>query len=174
MQAASEFVSFHALTIGSKMSTGYYFSCFEEFSKVAALYGMEFAFPFVDRDVISFVMGLPPEVYSAGAVPRALIRQDLRGVVPQAILDRRSKGDFTSYVNDTVQFQFSGMVDSFEDSSQVVKRGYVQQTLLRQELDLMKSQMGIPGATCDAALRLQKLYRLELWLDAFFREAGTN
>ncbi len=89
---------------------------------------------FLDRDVISFVMGVPAEVYGERAVPRALLRQAMRGVVPDGIPDRRWKAGFTNNVNESMSSPSAGIVSSLQGASMVLKRGYVDGSSLRLEL----------------------------------------
>ena len=57
--------------------------------KLIASYGMETASPFLDRTVISFLMSIPGEVQDGGGVPRLILREAMRGIVPDPILGRR-------------------------------------------------------------------------------------
>ena len=57
--------------------------------KAAYGLGLEHVTPFLDRDVISYLMSIPGEVLNEGGVPRALLRQAMAGIVPSAILGRR-------------------------------------------------------------------------------------
>ena len=71
-------------------------------NKVASIYGLESAYPFLDRDLVAFLMAIPGEVQTRNGVPKALLRAALHGVLPDAITLRRSKGDFTHLVNEAV------------------------------------------------------------------------
>ncbi len=62
---------------------------FEAEGKVASLRGLERVTPFLDRDVIAFLMSIPGDVQTRGGVPRALLRDAMRGIVPDVILRRR-------------------------------------------------------------------------------------
>ena len=62
---------------------------FEVDEKLIASYGMETATPFLDRTVISFLMSIPGEVQDGGGVPRLILREAMRGIVPDPILGRR-------------------------------------------------------------------------------------
>ena len=57
--------------------------------KLRASCGVETSTPFLDRDVIAFLMGIPGDVVNRGGVPRAILRDAMRGLVPDPILDRR-------------------------------------------------------------------------------------
>ena len=62
---------------------------FEAEGKVASGCGLERLTPFLDRDVIAFLMSIPGEVQTRNGVPRALLRDAMRGIVPDVILRRR-------------------------------------------------------------------------------------
>ena len=55
-------------------------------------YGMEHVTPFLDRDVIAYLMSIPGEILNQGGVPRALLRQAMTGIVPSPILGRQMAG----------------------------------------------------------------------------------
>jgi len=57
--------------------------------KLHAGCGVETVTPFLDREVIAFVMSVPGEILTRDGVPRRLLRDALRGIVPEAILQRR-------------------------------------------------------------------------------------
>jgi asparagine synthase (glutamine-hydrolysing) len=61
--------------------------------KMAARYQIERALPFLDRDVIAFLMSIPGDVQTRDGVPRALLRDAMRGTVPEAILARHWRNE---------------------------------------------------------------------------------
>jgi asparagine synthase (glutamine-hydrolysing) len=62
---------------------------FEADDKLAAGWGIESLTPFLDRDVVAFLMSIPGEIQNRDGVPRALLRDAMRGIVPDPILRRR-------------------------------------------------------------------------------------
>jgi asparagine synthase (glutamine-hydrolysing) len=62
---------------------------FEADTKLANSRGIDLVTPFLDRDVIAFLMSIPGDVQTHGGVPRALLRDAMRGIVPEPILRRR-------------------------------------------------------------------------------------
>ena len=48
--------------------------CMEWNNKVAALHGLDHAFPMLDRDLIQFLLAVPGHVQHHDGVPRALLR----------------------------------------------------------------------------------------------------
>ena len=69
---------------------------FEADDKLASSSGLESVTPFLDRDVIAYLMAIPGEIQTHGGVPRALLRDSMRGIVPDIILDRRWRADGTA------------------------------------------------------------------------------
>jgi len=63
--------------------------------KMAARFGLERSSPFLDRDVIAFLMAIPGEILTKGGVPRALLRDAVRSVVPRPIRLRRWRDEGT-------------------------------------------------------------------------------
>jgi asparagine synthase (glutamine-hydrolysing) len=61
--------------------------------KLAARCGIQWTTPFLDRDLIAYVMSVPGEIQQRGGVPRALLRDAMRGIVPDEILQRRWKNE---------------------------------------------------------------------------------
>ncbi len=173
-EPASSRATFHAQSLGSRMQSRVFLTGFEENNKAVSAYGMEIAYPFADRDVLSFVMGVPPEVYSAGAVPRGIVRQALQSVLPSRIAGRRDKADFGNYINTAVGAQYAGIVSALQGDSKIFQRGFVDCGSFRCELERWNAEIQLQGPTCEAAWKLQRLYRLELWLQTFFEESGKN
>jgi asparagine synthase (glutamine-hydrolysing) len=62
---------------------------FEADTKLASSCAVDLVTPFLDRDVIAFLMSIPGDVQTHGGVPRALLRDAMRGIVPEPILRRR-------------------------------------------------------------------------------------
>ena len=84
---------------------------------MAARFGLERAMPFLDRDVIAFLMAIPGDIQMRGGVPRGLLRDAVRGLVPQAIRRRRwrDEGTVSTQLEDARigVYRNSGL-DSFE------------------------------------------------------------
>ena len=66
---------------------------FEAATKLAASCDTHWTTPFLDRDLLAYLMAVPGEIQNRGGVPRALLRDAMRGIVPDAILHRRWRDD---------------------------------------------------------------------------------
>jgi asparagine synthase (glutamine-hydrolysing) len=65
--------------------------------------GIEFRFPFLDRELVSFVLGLPSHALP-GPVPTARVhREAFRPMLPRAVADRVGKADLTAAVENRVR-----------------------------------------------------------------------
>jgi len=141
-------------------------------NKLASIYGLESAYPFLDRDLVAFLMAIPGEVLTLNGVPKALLRAAMRDVLPEAITLRRSKGDFTDVVNEAVERDYPRVVDCLDGDGEAVKRGYVTENALKKSLKRLEGR--IQGPTCEVAWSLSNLLGLELWLQVFFGESGNG
>ena len=54
---------------------------------------------FFDRDLLGFLMAIPGEIQNLNGVPRALLRDPMRGVLPKRIRTRTGKADFSYIIN---------------------------------------------------------------------------
>ena len=64
--------------------------------KCAAAFGIEPRYPFFDRPLMEFCVGLPEEQKFAGGWPRLLFRRAMEGVLPREIQWRSTKADLSS------------------------------------------------------------------------------
>ena len=60
-------------------------------------HGIDYRYPLLDRRLLQFVLGLPPEQFLRGPWNRWLMRHALRDVLPSSILWNRSKRDPARY-----------------------------------------------------------------------------
>jgi asparagine synthase (glutamine-hydrolysing) len=61
----------------------------------AAAFGVETRYPFFDRRVIEFCLGLPEEQKFAGGWPRLLLRRAMDGILPPEIQWRTTKANLS-------------------------------------------------------------------------------
>lgn len=145
----------------------YHALCLENHSKQSAHYGLTPTFPFLDRDLVAFVLAVPGAILVRGGVPKALLREAVRGIVPEAIRARRTKGDFSAVINDAARQEFADITRLLAGKPLVVQFGYVEvDTMIagfrRAEQELARSE------SCVATWRLADIVALELWLQEFF------
>ncbi len=155
----------HARSLYREARSSHHVQCMEWDNKVAAMHGLEMAFPFLDRDLLSFLMGIPGEMQTWQGVPKALLRAAMRGVLPEAIAHRTWKADFSHLVNEGMVRDFPRLADCLQADGLAVKLGYLRGDVLRGELERLRTRLG--GPDCETAWSLSDLLGLELWLRVF-------
>lgn len=165
----------HARSLYEEVRSPYHVQCMEWNNKVAAMHDMEMAFPFLDRDLLSFLMSIPGDVQTSKGVPKALLREGMRGILPDAIANRRWKADFTHLVNEGMERDYSQLLDCLQAGAATFKWGYVKGNILHEHLHRLRGQIR-GAATCEATWALSDLLALELWLQVFFEQrcAGSE
>ncbi|HKY23491.1 MAG TPA: asparagine synthase-related protein [Vicinamibacterales bacterium] len=159
-----------ACALYREVRSRYHGLCLEWHAKMAAAHGMDAAFPFLDRDLIEFLMGVPGEILARDGMPKALLRDGLAGVVPETILSRRSKGDFTEAANRTSRKDYPGIVRLLGPDSCVVQAGYVDADKLHRGLRGFEGLLD-SSTSCAASWGLTAVMALEIWLREFFGNA---
>ena len=155
-----------ALYLETRMK--YSVQCMEWNDKIAALHGLDYAAPFLDRDLIQFLMAVPGHIQAAGGVPRALLREGLAGVLPDAIRGRRWKADYSEPVNQGAARDLASARALFADTPRSVAWGYVDHGRVVAELETLARRLD--GPDCVASWELTDLIGLESWLRVFFNE----
>ena len=151
----------------------YHHFCLEWNAKVAASYGVEAAFPFLDRDLVEFLMGVPGAVLAREGVPKALLRESLQGAVPDAILRRRSKGDFTEDVNRSTRQGFASLVNLLGPDPLAVQLGYLDADKLKRGLAAAGTALE-HSTTSVISWRVTAVAALEIWLRQFIGHPETS
>jgi asparagine synthase (glutamine-hydrolysing) len=156
----------HAWAIYQQCRRGYHVQCLEWNSRVAAMHGLDMAFPYLDCDLAQFLMSIPGEIQSYDGVPRGLMRKAMRGIVPDAIVDRRSKGEFTQLANRSIELDFHAIAEILGPTSLAVQFGYVDGPALWPLLTEWKSAIAT-ASNATLANRLLELCGIELLLREF-------
>jgi asparagine synthase (glutamine-hydrolysing) len=71
----------------------------------AAYHGVHVRRPLADVDLWEFVLTLPAEIKFPDAVPKSLLRESVRGRLPDEILDRRDKTFFDDFALRTADYE---------------------------------------------------------------------
>ncbi|PYT92308.1 MAG: hypothetical protein DMG36_15615 [Acidobacteria bacterium] len=156
----------HFRSLYQEARSRYHVLCMEWNNQVASMRGLEMAFPFLDRDLISFLMGIPGDMHTWNGIHKAVLREAMQGIVPAPILERRSKADFTDVVNEGMERDFPQLTDSLKSGAMVVRLGYAKEDVTREELVRLKNRIRRPD--CTNTWSLADLLGLELWLRVFF------
>jgi asparagine synthase (glutamine-hydrolysing) len=161
------FHSAQARSIYLEARSKYHVHCLEWHNKIGALHGLDAALPFLDRDLLAFLIAIPGEVQNQNGVPRALLREAMRGVLPESVRTRRGKADFSYIVNNGVAQDLSVIARALSTRSLGVQMGYLDAARLAPAVASL-STGSLAGPDCTDSWDLADLFGLEVWLKVFF------
>jgi asparagine synthase (glutamine-hydrolysing) len=150
----------------------YHVHCLEWNNKIAAAHGLEVSFPFLDRDLLAFLLAIPGEIQNRHGVPRAILREAMRGVLPEPLRLRNWKANFTEVVNTGVSRDASIVARTLSRASCAVRFGYLDAE--RVEPEVARLSEGLSRPDCVASWSLADLFGLEVWLQVFFGERSSH
>jgi hypothetical protein len=162
------FRSAHAESLYLETRSKYHVHCMEWNNKCAARFGLDMAFPFLDRDLIAFLMAVPGEIQTPGGVPRALLREAMAGVLPEPVRARTWKADFSTTINRGIGQELEQLSARLTGGALSVRLGYVDERRLVAALPALAREL--EGPTSLATWDLADLFALEVWLGVFFGE----
>ena len=141
-------------------------------NKAAAMDGQDHAFPFLDRDLVALLLAMPGTMQNRGGVPRAILREAMRGVLPEDVRTRTWKGDFSDAVNRGVSRDFGAIAEVLTRDGQAVARGYFDPDELVRAVATRRPPA--PGDDCHDSWDLADAFGLELWLRVFFAHDSSG
>ena len=144
----------------------YYVQGLEIANKIAAVNGLECAYPFFDRDVVSFLVSIPGGVACKGGVPKAILRSAMQGVLPASIAERRWKAQNTEELSAAMDREFESLAGHLDRGAMSIALGYVDEAQLRKRLPVLKG--AIVDGTGAVTQQFGDLFGLEIWLRSFF------
>ena len=156
----------HAWAIYQQSRRSYHVQCLEWNCRIAAMHGLEMAFPYLDAELLQFLMSIPGDIQSHEGVPRGLMRAAMRRIVPNVVTDRRTKGEFTHLANQSIEIDFSQIAAVLGRSSRLVERGYVDGPILWRLLGEWRTALqSVDSASL--ANRVLELCGMEIFLRQF-------
>jgi asparagine synthase (glutamine-hydrolysing) len=169
-RSRARFVSSHARSLYEEARSSYHVLCMEWNNKIACAHGLETAFPFLDRDLIGFLMAIPPVFAGSGGVSKGILRSAIQDVVPALLLNRRDKADFTHRVNRGQEREISRLKDLLHSDNCSVRIGWCSP---KSSVDIERVVKGI-GKSSDSinSFAVRDWTGLELWLRVFRPKSG--
>jgi asparagine synthase (glutamine-hydrolysing) len=161
--ARGNFATVHAKSLYGTATSGYPVLVSEWASKIGAQYGLEISSPFLDRDLVSFLMSIPGDMQSWNGIHKAILRRAMTGILPREIVQRRSKADFTDRVNDGAVHGFPELIHHLELTGLAVKCGFLKEDVTNR---LAAWRDKINSADCLVSWSLSDILALELWLQS--------
>ena len=124
-----------------------------------ALQHISYTHPYAHRPLVEFMLTIPAPVVVGPDQPRRLMRRAFAGLLPPAVLHRRSKGSYTPAYREALLPAAAGLLKA-PGGIQVVERGYVERESLMSRLAKF-----VQGLDCNET-QLRQILLLELWLRA--------
>jgi asparagine synthase (glutamine-hydrolysing) len=116
--------------------------------------------PFLDHKLVEFSAALPERMKLRGATTKYILRESMKGVLPQSILSRPKMG-FPVPVGSWFRAEFKTVVDEYVLSERAISRAIFHPTFLRTLVE--RHERGE-----DHAERLWALVNFEMWQRQFF------
>ena len=134
--------------------------------KASMAASVEVRVPLLDDDVVDAVSRLPGNLKVEGMATKVVLRQALRGKIPEIVL-KRQKAPFAAPVRSWLRGPLAPMVADCLHPSRTLTRGLVNPAVVHR---LIREHNR--GAE-DHSLRLWALLTLEVWLQEFFDSTAT-
>ena len=125
--------------------------------KMGMAAGVEVRVPLIDREIVDFAVALPDSYKQRGAEGKYILRQAIKGLVPDSVLTR-SKTGFGVPLRRWLSNDLVTLVDQVLSHERLVRRGLFDPAQVRQ---LIESDRAGSGAN---AYLVYALLSLEVWL----------
>lgn len=133
----------------------------ELYDAKASYRGYETRFPFLDRPLAEYVLGIPLEVRIKGPKWKTLVRRGLSDLLPELVALRRLKVDLNDYIIACVVRELPQLLEMLDEDDRWLSEKYIDRTKLRWAL-----ASAVP-AGAQAIRHVERVWRascLELWL----------
>ncbi len=123
-------------------------------------YSIEARVPFLDHRLVEFALGVPPEQKIQGAETKVFMRRALRGILPDAILDRKDKLGYPTPLSHWLRGQLKSEIHAFLHDK-VFRRDWYDPALVR------KVWQDHVGQVKNMEAMLYRMITAEQWYDLF-------
>lgn len=132
--------------------------------KNARRFGVAVRLPFVDRDLVRFVFGLSDDALVKDGVGKRVLRDAMRGLLPDSVVDRRDKVGATTPQSEWFMRLKNHIYGEFLSESFAGRRYFDQTAVLNMFEGWIKGTSSVDSMT------VWRMLNLELWLKEFFDE----
>jgi asparagine synthase (glutamine-hydrolysing) len=123
-------------------------------------FGLEPRRPFLDRRLIELVLSMPDEARGQGEWDKLILRRAMKGTVPEVILRRRDKAEFSAVASLELRERQAAAVEGLLRTSGLASLGLVRLDELAKAFE--RYRMGRISPTEKHSLEI--LWWLELWV----------
>lgn len=148
----------------------------ETYNKSSAVEGLDIAYPFMDSDLIEFLLAIPGCALNWNGVPKGLFREAMKGVLPESIRLRNWKSDFTALNNDAVESDYEKFQTYLGTGCSAVTNGFMDPIGLQSDFSKWKFDQNsiLPAVQVTAAVAFELWLRLFWANNEFSSHTGIN
>ncbi|PYX63265.1 MAG: asparagine synthase (glutamine-hydrolyzing) [Acidobacteria bacterium] len=135
--------------------------------KMSMAHSIEARVPFLDNEVVDFLLRVPPNIKIKRLTQKYLLRRAFRDILPSGVLRRRKAG-FGLPIRSWLQNELRDMVHDMLSEKRVRERGLLQPAAVSRMIEENMS------GRQDHTLRIWALLTLELWQQTFLDNSSAN
>ncbi len=133
----------------------------------AARHGLEAVHPFLDRRLVEFILGVPPELLYSGGDAKPLLREAMRGRLPEGVRRRASKTSFVPFAVHVARSERSAVRELLQ-SSRLAAHGLI----VREKLEAAFADL-VRGDGADLSRYIWSIIGLEIWFREHWSDRAT-
>lgn len=156
----------------SQVRSRYHLQCLDWYAKVSAHTGVDVGFPMFDLNLLEFLVSLPGHLQNHNGIPRAILREALRDVLPPSIADRTWKSDFSNVVCDNVEQEFSDLQEGLFSNPRLIEAGFSGKDELARIIEHYSTTLS--GENCTSAWGTVDLAALNFWLELYWHKRANK
>jgi asparagine synthase (glutamine-hydrolysing) len=150
----------------NNLACGFLSHAYESGSRSESWFGVEKRHPFMDRRVVEYALALPEEQRWRWDQLKFVVRRAMQGLVPERILRRDTKADFSHVFAEALQVQES---ERLFDSLLMERMRWVDGEVLRKNYRKMAEDFASGDLTYIFYIRrLWMTFGIELWFNTIF------
>ncbi len=165
--------SFARADLKRLLSSGWEALFKEQVERTAAWHGVEYRHPFFDRRLVELALALPETQRQQDGRSKVVVRAAMRGRLPDALLAREAKVDFTELYLDAIdRLGGPGLVERLA----IAEAGWVDADRVRELFRRIRLG-GAAGRSADLVLPVWAILSVEHWFRAIMlgaRRCGTG
>ena len=147
-------------------SSGWLPNALEGDARWTAGFRLEGRYPFLDRRILEFALAIPDDQRFRPGVSKFVLRQSMRGILPERLRLRSSKADLTE-LYPMAMIALGG--EHLFDSLNVVKHGWVDGVVVRRLYRSMAEAFSRGDLShMENFYQLWNVFAVELWLNVVF------
>ncbi|MFD0417621.1 asparagine synthase-related protein [Streptomyces sp. NPDC127108] len=132
---------------------------YRQVSRLFAAEGVRLEQPFLDDRVVEAVLAVRPHERTTPWQYKPLLARSMRGLVPDAVLDRTTKGDFSADLRAGRRANLTAIIDVFSSGTVLADLGLV-------DPDSVRAYLLAPQADSSRDIAVEQLLGCETWARA--------